>query len=132
MGKKQSEYAFQKQLCGYINTQYKDVLYLSDTIASVKLSFPQQQRNKAVQKKGFKCPDLIILEPTAKYKGLFLELKIESPYYVNDPTRLKANEHIEQQAKSMELLRKKGYFCTFVWDFDTAKQIIDKYLKNEL
>ena len=125
--KQQQEYQLQKQVCAYLNAQYPDVLYLSDTIASVRLTMPQAMRNKAIQKNGFKCPDLLILEPKKEYSGMFIELKKDSPYK-KDGT-LKKNKHLEYQEKSMQELRSKGYYCLFSWNFEQTKRIIDIYLK---
>ena len=125
--KQQQEYQLQKQVCAYLNAQYPDVLYLSDTIASVRLTMPQAMRNKAIQKNGFKCPDLLILEPKKEYSGMFIELKKDSPYK-KDGT-LKKNKHLEYQEKSMHELISKGYYCLFSWNFEQTKRIIDIYLK---
>lgn len=125
--KQQQEYQLQKQVCTYISTQYPNVLFLSDTIASVSLTIPQAIRNKAIQKNGFKCPDLLILEPKKGYSGLFIELKKDSPYK-KDGT-LKKNKHLEYQEKSMQELRSKGYYCLFSWNFEQTQRIIDIYLK---
>ena len=78
--KKQPEFEIQKAICDYLELQYPKVLFLSDTIASIKLTIPQQVRNKSIQKEGFKCPDLLILEPRGKYAGLFIEIKVVTPY----------------------------------------------------
>ena len=130
--KKQPEYNLQVLVCKYLDLKYPNVNYLSDTVAQISLTIPQQVRNKKIQKQGFKCPDLLILKANDKYNGLFIELKAESPYYKNNPTKLKSNEHIELQAKSMDDLRKEGYYCTFSWTFEMTKEIIDKYLENQL
>lgn len=59
--------------------------------------------------------------------GLYIELK-------KDGTRLKkkngewATEHIAEQAKVLEKLRKCGYCAEFAVGFDEAKKIIDEYL----
>lgn len=124
--KQQQEYQLQKQVCAYLNAQYPNVLYLSDTIASVRLTMPQSMRNKAIQKNGFKCPDLVILEPRFGYNGLFIELKIETPYKLNG--ELKKNDHLEGQRKTMEDLINKGYKACFSWSFEQTKEIIDNYL----
>lgn len=126
MAKLHLEYKLQKQVCQYLNNQYPKVLYMSDTIASIKLSMPQAVRNKAIQKGGFKCPDLIVFEPMGKYSGLFIELKIESPYKLNGD--LKKDSHLEGQAATIKDLRGKGFFACFATGFDEAKQIIDTYL----
>lgn len=132
---KHSEYHLQKQICTYLNLQYPEVLYMSDTIAAVKLTMPQAARNKVIQKDGFKCPDLIIFKPKYGsdgkpiYSGLFIELKIESPY-LKDGSGLKADKHIQGQAETMNELWEQGYYCKFAWTFDQAKTIIDNYLKD--
>ena len=70
MPKNQLEFILQKQICQWLSIQYPDVLFLSDTVASVKLTMPQSIRNKSIQKNGFKTPDLIILCPNKDYYGL--------------------------------------------------------------
>lgn len=75
MAKQQLEYQLQKQVCQYLQAQYPQLLFLSDTIASCKLTQPQATRNKAIQKEGFKTPDLLILEPRGKFSGLFYRIK---------------------------------------------------------
>ena len=125
--KNQPEYELQKAICYYLETQYKDVLFLSDTVASVKLTFPQQARNKKIQKHGFACPDLLILEPRNGYNGLFIELKIVPPFK-KDGT-LKKSDHLENQQRTIDQLKKKGYLSCFSWGFENTKKIIDNYLK---
>lgn len=122
------EYNLQKSICQYLDLQYRDVLYMSDTIAACKLTMQQAVRNKAIQKANFKCPDLIIFKPNGTYHGMFLELKVESPYY-KDGSGLKADKHVHGQAESMIKLAAEGYFCSFAWTFDQAKSLIDNYLK---
>ena len=127
---KHPEYGLQKQICKWLQYQHKGILFLSDTIAAVKLTIPQGARNKAIQKEGFKTPDLIILEPNDKYHGLFIELKIESPYKKNG--ELKSSEHLEGQSKSINQLKERGYYACFSWSFEMTIEIIEKYLKNQL
>ena len=102
---KHLEYQSQKEVCRYLSLRYPDVLFLSDTIGNVKLTMLQAARNKAIQKYGFACPDLLILQPNKEYKGLFIELKIKSPFK-KDGTLLK-NEHLEEQQKAIDKLN----FC---------------------
>ena len=125
---KHDEYHLQKQVCNYLNWSYPEVLYMSDSIASCKLTMVQAVRNKAIQKDGFKCPDIIILEPRGKYHGLFIELKITTPFK-KDGT-IKKNEHLEGQLKTIDELEAKGYSAFFAVGFDEAKFLIDRYLKN--
>ena len=124
------EYNLQKQVCQYLNIAHRNVLYMSDTVASLKLTMGQKVRNKTIQKDEFKTPDLIILEPNEKYCGLFIELKVETPYKKDG--QLKKCEHLEGQQKSINDLKSKGYYATFSWGFDMTKNIIDDYIKNKL
>lgn len=124
------EFELQSQISSYLIYQYPDVDFLSDTVASVKLTMPQAQRNKKVQKPGFKCPDLLILEPRGEYHGLFIELKASTPYK-KCGNELKKNQHNQEQDKQLKKFEKKGYRATFAWSFEMARSIIDNYMKKE-
>jgi hypothetical protein len=121
------EYQLQKAVCQYLNMQYPSVLYMSDTIASVKLTMMQAVRNKEIQKKGFNTPDLIIFHPVGGYSGLFIELKTETPF--NKKGKPKSS-HIANQAETLSELNLRGYYSQFAWSFDMAKDIIDKYMSQ--
>lgn len=125
------EHHLQKQVCAYLSAQYPSVLFLS-TGTSLKLTKGQANRNKAIQKDGFKCPDLLILKPVGKWSGLFLELKVESPFKRNGEIKASQNDHLKKQQQAMEDLTLEGYFATFAWSFDHAKKIIDNYLGGKL
>lgn len=125
---KHQEYILQKAVCRLLDYQYPKVLYLSDTIANLKLTVQQKVRNKSIQKEGFKCPDLLILEPNKQYKGLFIELKTKSPFKRNG--ELYSDEHLEGQQKSMNELTEKGYLCLFKWEFENIKELIKWYMNN--
>jgi len=125
---KYEEFKLHQSVCKYLNLKYPHVLFDSDTIASVKLTEAQAYRNKTIQKEGFKRPDIAIYYPTYEYHGLFIELKIKSPYK-KDGTLYK-NEHLEAQQRTIDELNKRGYFATFATGFDEAKEIIDKYLNS--
>lgn len=129
MSKNQPEFELQKSICRWLNVQYPKVLYLSDTIASVKLTIPQQNRNKLIQKNGFKCPDLLILEPSGNFKGLFIELKTENPYKKNG--ELKKNQHLEEQLNTINQLKEKGYYACFSWSLEMTMYIINKYMSDK-
>lgn len=126
--KNQPEFILQKQICKWLDLQFPKVLYLSDTIASVKLTIPQQKRNKQIQKEHFKCPDLLILEPNNIYHGLFIELKVKSPY--KKDRSLYKDEHLEAQQKTIKDLNQKGYYSCFSWGFEMTKNIITEYLNK--
>jgi len=126
---KHPEFELQKQVCRYLDLAYPKSLYMSDTIANVKLNMTQAVRNKSIQKQGFKCPDLIIFEPRGGYNGLFIELKVVSPFK-KDGT-LKKSEHLEGQQKTIIDLLDRGYYADFATGFDEAKKIIDMYLNED-
>ena len=140
---KHDEYKFQVAICQYLEMQYPDVLFLSDTIASVKLTETQGARNKKVQKRDFSCPDLMILEPNKEYHGLFLELKNKSPYNKDGGLSkqkverknkagitIEVYDHLEEQSRGLRMLRNKGFYADFCWDMDKAIKIIDDYMRN--
>ena len=132
MKKQQPEYELQKAICQFLRVKYPNVLFKSDTGAGVKLTMPQAVRNKAIQKDGFKCPDLMIFEPKRNlnffdFCGLFLELKAESPYNKNGT--LKQDMHIQAQWQSILELRSRGYWADFIWSLDQAIEIFEDYLK---
>lgn len=126
---KYKEFELQKHVVKYLRCYYPKVKFMSDTIANVKLSIPQKVRNKSIQCNDFHCPDLIIFQPNKTYHGLFIELKKESPFKKDGET-LKKNEHVENQAKTMLELQELNYFCSFAWNFEQCKRIIDDYMKN--
>jgi hypothetical protein len=122
------EHILQKAVCRHLEKEYPEVLFLSDTIGNVKLNEFQASRNKAIQKDGFKCPDLLILEPNKFYKGLFIELKIKSPFKKNG--ELFKRDHLEAQQKSINDLISKGYCALFKWEFENIKELIKWYMSN--
>ncbi|QNS40212.1 hypothetical protein H0S70_07305 [Chryseobacterium manosquense] len=99
---------------------------MSDTIASVKLTEAQATRNAAIQKRGFKTPDLIIFAPRGNYHGLFIELKVKTPYK-KDGTLLE-NAHLKAQEETIKNLRELGYYADFAWEFNDVVKLIDWYL----
>lgn len=127
---KHTEFELQKSVCRYLDAQYPNVLYYSDTIASIKLTMVQAVRNKSIQKDGFKLPDLVILHQNRLHKGLFIELKIKSPFKKNG--ELLKNYHLEGQQKSINDLLERGYYATFSTGFDETKRIIDLYMNDLL
>jgi hypothetical protein len=127
---KHEEYELQKSVARYLSYQYPDVDFLSDTIASVKLTERQAGRNKLIQKNGFKCPDVLILEPRKNYCGLLIELKTESPFKKDGAIKSSQKDHLKLQHESLQKLSAKGYCAEFSWSFDMTKKIIDEYLTD--
>ncbi len=126
--KKQPEYALQTQVCNYLKIKYKEVLFMSDTVASLKLTQAQAIRNKAIQKPNFKTPDLLIFQPKKQYHGMFLELKVATPFLKDGLTP--KTEHIAGQLKTIKDLRYIGYYANFGVGFEDCKKQIDSYLQT--
>ena len=139
--KANSEEALAIKISDYLKTQYPDVIFHFDYGSGLKMTKGQAIRQKRLNKyRGY--PDLFIAEPRTVvlgeskfdnvivyYSGLYLEIKKAG-------TRLKkkngewASEHVAEQAKMLEALEDKDYKTEFAVGFEKAKEIIDKYLKN--
>lgn len=127
---KHQEFDLQVAVSKYLSYQYPEVLFMSDTIANLKLTPMQAGRNKKIQKVGLKLPDLLILEPRNGQSGLFIELKLETPFKKDGSIKASANDHLKGQMESLWELSKKGYKACFSWSFEMTKNIIDEYLKK--
>lgn len=126
----QAEHRLYVDIAGYLQENYPDVIYRFDLAADLKLTPGQAAKHKRLHpERGY--PDLFIAQPTYRAYGacgLYLELKAEgnSPYK-KDGT-LKKDEHLAEQQKMLERLRKLGYKAEFAVGFDEAKKLIDDYL----
>lgn len=131
MPKNQPEFELQCAVAEYLRRQYPNVMFLSDVRASLKLTIPQQVRQKKLQADNFAMPDMVIFKPKRgpvfPYHGLFLEFKAETPFK-KDGT-LKKNAHLKNQMAAVVSLRDLNYVAGFVWDFEMAKDLIDTYLQ---
>lgn len=116
----------QIQVCRYIQIQYPDVLFTSES-SGVRLTIGQAKKLKAMRSKDCKLPDLMIFEPNRQYKGLFLELKREGEKVFKENGEPYAG-HIAEQDRTLQRLREKGYFATFAVGFIQAQKIIDDYM----
>ena len=144
--KQQPEFQLQVEVCNYLNLQYPKVLFYSDTGSGAKLTPQQAYRNNLIKKIGYKNPDLFIIYANAKWHGLFLELKKETPYKktgglkkqlvsINKTVKGKiikvgSYDHLELQEQSLKDLRLKGFMACFCWSFEMAKNTIDDYMKT--
>lgn len=130
---KRREELIQRRVCTYLRKEYPHVLFHSDYSAGLGLTENQAKINKSLQW-GPGWPDVFIAHPSRGYHGLFLELKKEGvTIKVKIGPRkgeLVANEHIQQQARVHELLKKDGYLAGFAVGFDHAVKIIDWYFER--
>lgn len=129
MRKQQPEYELQKAVCQYLELQYPDVLFVSTGIP-FNLTPQQGARIKAINKNGFKCPDLVIFAARRGHYGLLIELKANS-IYTKDGKRLLKSDHVEAQRISHIALTDEDYHASFAVGFEQATMVIDWYLKGE-
>ena len=121
------EYLLAKEVSRYLRLQYPKVLFHFD-LAGLNLSRGQAGMMKVIQhKRGF--PDLMVLQPSGNFNGLFIELKADgkNPYKKNGD--IKSDEHLNEQQDMINELLKRGYKACFCTGFDSAKNVIDTYLK---
>ena len=121
-----NETSLQIAICNYLKLQYPGVIFFSEP-SGLRVSIGQAVQLKKMRSQG-KLPDLFIAEAKGQFHGLFIEIKVDSPYK-KDGT-LKKNEHLELQDIMIDRLRLKGYQACFGVGFDDCKKIIDDYMKN--
>jgi hypothetical protein len=122
------EYNLYKSIAEYMRWVHKDVIYHFD-LAGLNLSFAQAGMTKVIQyNRGW--PDLFIAEKRQGYAGLFIEVKIETPYKKDGTIKASSNNHLQEQQDCIDALKQKGYLACFAWNFDMIKLIIDNYLNN--
>ncbi len=127
---KHKEYKLQRRVCTYLKVKYPNVFFLSDAISNVRLTPQQQQRNKAIQNRDFHCPDLLIIQPNEEFNGLFIELKIATPFKKNGEIKASSKDHLKNQLDTINRLKSMGYNASFQWDYDEIVKLIDDYMKK--
>lgn len=123
-----AEQYLHQSVCHYLKTQYPFVIFTSEP--SGLYVTPGQARTLKSMRSCAGLPDLWILQPSAHYYGLFLELKATNIYKKNG--KLKKNEHVEMQANVLHMLRSLGYWANFAVGMDEAVSCIDNYMANKL
>lgn len=129
------EYLLSRAISSYMKWKHPEVLFKYDT-AGLNLSEIQAKRNKAIQKrKGW--PDLMIFEPKSymdrdtglwyHYHGLFIELKKDGTNILNKSGGY-TTPHIAEQAECLAELAERGYYTAFACGYDSAIDVIEKYL----
>ena|SRR3990167_294515 len=119
-----AEAKLQRAVCSWLGMQFPNVYFVSDP-SSLGAGW-STIRNIQAGKSKHAHLDMIIMEPSATHNFLILEFKKESPYLQSG--LLSTEKHVQDQLKTMELLRSKGGKCEFVWSLDRAIKIIEEYL----
>ena len=112
------EAQMQSSLINYVKYQYPSLLYCASA-GGMFTSMKQAIKMKATgYVKGF--PDLLFLEPTTKYHGLFIELKTEKGVLS------------KEQKWWLQELRKRNYIAEACYGFEHAKKVIDMYMSGKV
>lgn len=149
-----TEHQLYEAIAHYLRVKYPDAIYRFDLAADLKLTPGQAAKHKRLHpERGY--PDLFIAESSSRcidgswkyeYHGLYLEIKKTGTKLKREKdckkplkgeTKIRKagdwwNLHIEEQAETLERLRRAGYKAEFTVGFDEAKQIIDGYLDSIL
>ena len=129
------ESTLRQQVAEYLQLQYPATIYRFDLAADIKLSIGQAKRHKHLHPhRGY--PDLFIAKTSrvfgTLYSGLYIELKADGKSPYKKDGSLKADQHLQEQAKMHSKLRDAGYMVVFGVGFDQVKEVIDKYLKDSV
>ena len=128
-----TEKQIHSQVCKYLDLQYPKVIYTSDS-SGVRVSIGMAKALKAIRCKGYKIPDLIIMHPNKSYHGLIIEIKKDLSQILTKSGTFKKDQHVQEQLKSLEELKRLGYAAIFGCGFDHCKSVIDEYInpKNKI
>ena len=111
----------------YLQLEHSDILFRFDYGADLKMTPYQAKKMKKLQGTNSKGhPDLVLYEPRNDYHGLFIELKVVSPFKIDGD--LKKSEHLDSQSNYHKKLRMKGYRVEFACGFDEVKLLVEGYL----
>lgn len=125
------EESIQIRVVRYLAEAYPEVLFRADVAAGSFQSIGMAMKMKRLGGNSASWPDMFIAHPAKGYHGLFLELKREGATIFKKNGELVANEHVREQAATLEKLRGRGYAAEFAVGFEAAKKQIDDYLENE-
>ena len=115
-----SEENIQISIVDYLKLQYPNVLFTATMGGQFQRHYSQRLKAKRTgYLKG--VSDLLIFEPRGSYCGLFIELKRDKKCY---PTA--------EQKQFILKASDRGYYATCAKGFEQCKELIDKYLNEEL
>lgn len=126
-----------KAFAFYLRLRYPHTIFTSES-SGVRVSIGQALALKATRSEHTHL-DVFISEAKGAYHGLYIELKRESPLKRNGSLKtenkkvrfgpiFKTINHLEEQYKTMLLLRDKGYCAFFSESLDNAIELADTYL----
>lgn len=129
-----SEAILHRQVAGYVRAKYPGVVFRSDQAGVNKSRFARMEQMHLQSSRGY--PDFFIAkmvynhDENKHFGGLFLELKkAGTAIYKRDGSiRASKNNHLQEQADVLELLRQEGYIGEFAVGYEQATAIIDWYM----
>jgi len=122
-----TEKILHRNICSYIKLQYPKTIFITDS-SGIRVSVGEATRLKKLRSCNG-IPDIIIFEPTGLYAGLFLEVKAKTPYRRDG--ELYTDQHLREQKAVIDRLNKLGYHACFVWNFEMARKIINRYMDEK-
>jgi|9_EtaG_2_1085328.scaffolds.fasta_scaffold00063_3 hypothetical protein len=115
-----TEENIQISIVEYLKLQYPNLLFTATMGGQFQRHYSQRLKAKRTgYLKG--VSDLLIFEPRGGYCGLFIELKRDRKCY---PTA--------EQKRFISRASDRGYYATCAKGFSECKELIDKYLNEEL
>jgi hypothetical protein len=123
------EERLQVSVSKYIKLKYPDVVFTSES-SGIRLPMHLAKLIKS-QRSKHKQLDMIMLEARGGYNGLIMELKKDNNEVYNYQGEYRRTIHIQEQLKTINLLKRKGYLARFVCGLDEAVMVIDNYMKME-
>jgi len=127
--KKITEKELHTAVCKYLDSQYPEVIYLSDP-SGMRVSVGLQMELKRKRCKRYKIPDLIILHPNNYWKGIVIEIKTDMSKVATKSGDIRKDPHVQEQLRTLERLQKLGYAAVFGCGFDHIKSLLDEYFKQ--
>lgn len=128
IGKPPTEKQEQKNLCDYVRLKYPDAVFKSD-LSGVNLSRAQRSEHKLSSSPGW--PDFIIVNPSAPFSGLAIELKRTGEKLTNKQGSLKT-KHLKRQLLMLEKLKSFGWATSFAIGSERAIKIVDAYFAADV
>lgn len=124
---KKEEKNLHSRICSFLDKEYPRVIYAVDP-AGIRLGAGLASEVKRKRCKNWKTLDMPVYHPSKHFHSLFLEIKKETPFKLNG--ELKADETIQEQAKTIEEHIRLGSYACFVWTYEQAVDVITKYFDN--
>jgi len=128
--KSKQEENIHNAVCDYIRLQYPRVVFTSDG-SGVRTAMRTAITMKR-QRSADKIPDLLIFEPRGKYKGLFIEIKVDRSKVFKKNGEFKKDDHVMAQYQTLCKLDARGYFATFGFGSEHCISIIDDYMNLQM